>query len=67
MSEFGRSRPAHLVSLIEALKSEEHHGLAVLEVQGGVHDPKGQLTPPTPVDADEGGPHQIEVVPILSV
>ena len=55
------------IALIEALEDEEHHGLAVLEVQGGIHDPEGQFTPPSPVDADKGRLHQIEVVSIPGV
>src|SRR5215204_2129656 len=67
-SSWSSADPDPLTSaLIKALEGEEHDSLAVLEIQGGVHDPEGQLTPATPLNADEGGLHEIKVVSIPRV
>src|SRR5688572_15698551 len=67
VEQFGRSRTADLVHLIEPEPREEDHGSAVFKIEPGLHGAKSDLAMAIRSNGHHRGLNQIEVVAIPQV
>ena len=61
VEQFGGAVAASLVHLVKASPCEEHHGLAVAEVEAGLNGAEGDCAAIVSADCKRGGAAQVEL------